>query len=60
MNNMKITVFMNVLEDILAPSSVVQFEQTRAQPLVPYNTFVMENKFNYTHDLCFFLLQLYP
>eukprot|EP01083_Nonionella_stella_P238314 835176_1 len=37
--------FVSVLSDVLCPPSVIRFEQTRAQPLVPYNTLAMDNAF---------------
>eukprot|EP01084_Bolivina_argentea_P261878 442723_1 len=49
-------VFVSLLQDILSPHSVVRFDQTRAQPLIPYNTFVMDNKFR---NSCIALLRHY-
>jgi len=49
----QMVVFVSLLQDVLSPSAVVRFEQTRAQPLVPYNTLVMDNAFK---DSCLALL----
>eukprot|EP01083_Nonionella_stella_P107803 312704_1 len=48
--------FVSVLSDVLCPQSVIRFEQTRAQPLVPYNTLAMDNAFR---SSCLMLLKHY-
>eukprot|EP01083_Nonionella_stella_P260907 889011_1 len=48
--------FVSVLSDVLCPQSVIRFEQTRAQPLIPYNTLAMDNAFR---SSCLMLLKHY-
>lgn len=41
----RMSVFASLFEDLLSPMAIVRFEQTRAQPLIPHNTLVMDNAF---------------
>jgi len=47
----KMAVFVSLIGDVLSRTAVVRFEQTRAQPLIPSNSLVLDNAFKTGCDL---------